>query len=101
MGGTRWARADAVPSCNGEAGEDQGGGGGLCTLAPRRALEQPAKIKGAEAVRASIASDGHGHEMVARVLERAAELGLLGWVRDDPDGQVRIHAEGAAGAPAQ
>jgi acylphosphatase len=28
------------------------------------------------------------------VLERARELGLLGWVRDD-DGVVRVHAEGA------
>jgi DNA ligase D-like protein (predicted 3'-phosphoesterase) len=38
---------------------------------------------------------------VDSVLARATELGLLGWVRDDPDGQVRIHAEGAAGAPGQ
>ena len=35
------------------------------------------------------------------VRAHADELGLLGWVRDDPDGRVRIHAEGAAGAPAQ
>ena len=39
--------------------------------------------------------------MIERVLARAGELNLLGWVRDDPDGQVRIHAEGAAGAPAE
>jgi DNA ligase D-like protein (predicted 3'-phosphoesterase) len=38
---------------------------------------------------------------VDTVLARAAELGLLGWVRDDPDGVVRIHAEGPAGAPAE
>jgi DNA ligase D-like protein (predicted 3'-phosphoesterase) len=31
------------------------------------------------------------------LLERARELGLLGWVRDD-DGAVRVHAEGAAEA---
>ena len=49
----------------------------------------------------SVPSDGRGPEIVDQVLERAAELGLLGWVRDDPDGVVRIHAEGAAGAPTQ
>ena len=46
-------------------------------------------------------SDGRGPEIVDQVLAHAAELGLRGWVRDDPDGVVRIHAEGAAGAPAQ
>jgi DNA ligase D-like protein (predicted 3'-phosphoesterase) len=55
----------------------------------------------AEAIRASLPSDGGGAELVDAVRARAGELGLLGWVRDDPDGQVRIHAEGAAGAPAQ
>jgi DNA ligase D-like protein (predicted 3'-phosphoesterase) len=45
-------------------------------------------------------ADGQDAARVERVLARAGELGLLGWVRDDPDGRVRIHAEGAAGAPA-
>jgi acylphosphatase len=33
-----------------------------------------------------------------RALDRARELGLLGWVRRDDDGLVRIHAEGAPDA---
>ncbi len=56
-----------------------------------------AQTKAAEAIRASLPADGEGSSQVERVLARAAELGLLGWVRDDPDGVVRIHAEGAAG----
>ena len=32
------------------------------------------------------------------VLARARDLGLLGWVRADEDGVVRVHAEGEAGA---
>ena len=59
------------------------------------------KTKAAEAIRASLPADGQGPSHVERVLARAAELGLLGWVRDDPDGRVRIHAEGPAGAPAE
>jgi hypothetical protein len=59
-----------------------------------------AQSKAAEAVRVSLPSDGRGPELVDAVLGRAAELGLLGWVRDDPDGLVRIHAEGSVGAPA-
>src|SRR4051794_10374735 len=33
-----------------------------------------------------------------RLRRRARELGLLGWVRADEDGAVRVHAEGAPGA---
>jgi DNA ligase D-like protein (predicted 3'-phosphoesterase) len=58
-----------------------------------------AQTKAAEAVRASVAGDGRGPEIVQTVLARADQLGVLGWVRDDPDGRVRIHAEGAVGAP--
>jgi DNA ligase D-like protein (predicted 3'-phosphoesterase) len=54
-----------------------------------------------EAIRATLAAEGQGPAYVERVLARAGELALLGWVRDDPDGRVRIHAEGAAGAPAE
>jgi DNA ligase D-like protein (predicted 3'-phosphoesterase) len=60
-----------------------------------------AQTKAAEAIRASLPADGQGASHVERVLTRAQELGLMGWVRDDPDGHVRIHAEGAAGAPAE
>jgi DNA ligase D-like protein (predicted 3'-phosphoesterase) len=64
-------------------------------------MAKPVKSKAAEAIRASLPADGQGASHVERVLARAAELGLLGWVRDDPDGRVRIHAEGATGAPAE
>jgi DNA ligase D-like protein (predicted 3'-phosphoesterase) len=60
-----------------------------------------AQTKGLEAIRASLPAAGQGPDHVERILAQAGELGLLGWVRDDPDGRVRIHAEGAAGAPAQ
>jgi DNA ligase D-like protein (predicted 3'-phosphoesterase) len=48
-----------------------------------------------------VPSQSHGDELVETVLARARELDLLGWVRDDPDGRVRIHAEGPDGAPGQ
>ncbi len=64
-------------------------------------MARPAKTKAAEAIRVSVAGGGRGGEIVEQVLELAGELGVLGWVRDDPDGRVRIHAEGATGAPAE
>jgi DNA ligase D-like protein (predicted 3'-phosphoesterase) len=64
-------------------------------------MARSTKTKAAEAIRASLPADGEGAAYVKRVLARAGELNLLGWVRDDPDGRVRIHAEGAAGAPAE
>jgi DNA ligase D-like protein (predicted 3'-phosphoesterase) len=60
-----------------------------------------AQTKAADAVRASLPSDGAGPEIVDAVLARAGQLGLSGWVRDDPDGVVRIHAEGPAGAASE
>lgn len=35
-----------------------------------------------------------------RIVATAGEVGLLGWVRRDPDGAVRVHAEGEASAVA-
>jgi DNA ligase D-like protein (predicted 3'-phosphoesterase) len=58
------------------------------------------RVKSQEAIRASVPADGRGGELVAAVLSSARELGVLGWVRNDPDGMVRIHAEGAPGAAA-
>ena len=82
----------------GALGEARPGGAGRDNV---DGVARSAKTKAAEAVRASVASDGRGPELVEQVLARAGELGLLGWVRNDPDCRVRIHAEGAAGAPAQ
>jgi DNA ligase D-like protein (predicted 3'-phosphoesterase) len=64
-------------------------------------VAKPAQTTAKEAIRASVSAEGEGAAQVERVLACAGELGLLGWVRDDPDGVVRIHAEGAAGAPAE
>src|SRR5437660_5639902 len=63
-------------------------------------MAKRAQIKSKEAIRASLPADGRGGELVDTVLARARELELLGWVRDDPDGVVRVHAEGQTGAPA-
>ena len=52
-----------------------------------------------EAIRASLPADGRGPGLVEKVLALARQLELLGWVRDDPDGRVRVHAEGAPGLP--
>ena len=62
-------------------------------------MAKRAQIKSKEAIRASLPADGRGGELVETVRARARELELLGWVRDDPDGVVRVHAEGQAGAP--
>ena len=64
-------------------------------------MAKPAQTTAKEAIRASLRAEGQGPELVETVLGRAGDLGLVGWVRDDPDGVVRIHAEGAAGAPAE
>jgi DNA ligase D-like protein (predicted 3'-phosphoesterase) len=55
--------------------------------------------KSKEAVRVSVPAFGDGAAVVQAVIAAAPDLELLGWVRDDPDGMVRIHAEGPAGAP--
>ncbi|MGZ4349070.1 MAG: DNA polymerase ligase N-terminal domain-containing protein [Solirubrobacteraceae bacterium] len=58
-------------------------------------------MKSQEAIRASLPAGGHGHQRVETVRARARDLELLGWVREDPDGRIRVHAEGPPGAPAQ
>ena len=37
----------------------------------------------------------------ASMRERAEQLGVTGWVRNEPDGSVRAHLEGDAGAVEQ
>ncbi|HYZ80047.1 MAG TPA: acylphosphatase, partial [Solirubrobacteraceae bacterium] len=58
------------------------------------------RTKAQEAIRAALPADGRGSELISNVVARAGGLDLLGWVREDPDGVVRIHAEGARGGPA-
>ena len=64
-------------------------------------MAKRAQTKSKEAIRVSLPYGGHGDELVASVMVLAGQFDLLGWVRDDPDGVVRVHAEGPAGAPAQ
>ena len=51
----------------------------------------------ASALRAEVRCAGASAGVRDAALERARELGLLGWVRDD-GGVVRVHAEGSAAA---
>ena len=48
------------------------------------------------ALRAEVRTTVPGTALCDAIAERARELGLLGWVRDDADGAVRVHAEGPA-----
>jgi DNA ligase D-like protein (predicted 3'-phosphoesterase) len=47
------------------------------------------------AVRVAVRGGVQGVGFRYVTVERAGELGLLGWVRNEDDGSVRIHAEGA------
>lgn len=51
--------------------------------------------EGEAAVRLTLHGDDVGGRCEATVA-RARELGVLGWVREDDDGAVRVHAEGPA-----
>jgi DNA ligase D-like protein (predicted 3'-phosphoesterase) len=51
-----------------------------------------------EAIRALVRGTVQGVGFREATVRRARELGLLGWVRNEPDGTVRVHAEGAADA---
>ena len=47
-----------------------------------------------QAIRASVHGRVHGVGFRDAAVRRARELGVLGWVRNEPDGTVRVHAEG-------
>ena len=53
------------------------------------------KPKAERAVRAEIGGTAEGSGVREATVRRAGELELLGWVRRDDDGMVRVHAEGA------
>ena len=52
------------------------------------------------ALRAVVGGEGEPEALRDALLERARELGLLGWVRADEEGTVGVHAEGEADAVA-
>ena len=51
-------------------------------------------------MRATVSGAVQGVSFRAETVRRAAELGLLGWVRNEDDGTVRVHAEGPPAAVA-
>jgi DNA ligase D-like protein (predicted 3'-phosphoesterase) len=53
-------------------------------------------VTGTKAIRALVTGDGdaHGARLFATTVEHAHELEVMGWVRSDEDGAVRLHAEG-------
>ena len=65
----------------------------LCDLGP--ALEPSANSRSIRAVLAGTVQ-GVGFRDAAR--RRADELGVMGWVRNEDDGTVAVHAEGPAAA---
>ncbi len=56
-----------------------------------------AKAKG-KGVRATVRGSVQGVGFRYTTVERAHELGVLGWVRNEDDGTVLVHAEGPAEA---
>ncbi len=52
----------------------------------------------AKAVRATVRGKVQGVFFRQTTVERARDLGVLGWVRNEADGSVVVHAEGAAAA---
>lgn len=52
------------------------------------------------AIRATVHGRVQGVGFREATVRRARELGVLGWVRNEPDGTVRVHAEGDAPAVA-
>ena len=58
-------------------------------------------IADSRAIRALVTGSVQGVGFRDAVRRRARELGLLGWVRNEADGTVALHAEGPAGAVAE
>ena len=53
------------------------------------------RAKAESAARAVVRGSVQGVGFRYAVVERASELGVLGWVRNEDDGSVRVHAEGS------
>lgn len=55
-------------------------------------------MSAAAAVRATVHGDGVDAALCEAIVQRARALGVMGWVRLDADGVIRVHAEGDAAA---
>ena len=55
-----------------------------------------ARATGLRAIRAVVRP--HGPDLREAIVRRVRELGVLGWVRDDDDATLQLHAEGAPDA---
>lgn len=49
-----------------------------------------------KAIRATVSGEVHGVGFRDATVRRAHETGVMGWVRNEADGTVRVHAEGGA-----
>jgi DNA ligase D-like protein (predicted 3'-phosphoesterase) len=69
-------------------------------MPPARKARAKAARKAADvrAIRAQLTVGASGGDPRERIRERARELGLKGWVRENDGAAVEVHAEGAAGA---
>ena len=56
---------------------------------------------GKRAIRVSVTGDVHGVGFRDATRQRALKLGVRGWVRNEDDGSVAVHAEGEPGAVEQ
>lgn len=57
-------------------------------------MRQAVAMARSEAIRATVRGRVQGVFFRQSTVERAHELGVLGWVRNEDDGSVRVHAEG-------
>ncbi|GAC1324868.1 MAG: hypothetical protein NVSMB25_22810 [Thermoleophilaceae bacterium] len=64
-------------------------------------MAEPARTSDSEAIRAVVRGEVQDVGFCAATVERARRAGVMGWVRIDDDGAVRVHAEGAVQAVAE
>jgi DNA ligase D-like protein (predicted 3'-phosphoesterase) len=55
-------------------------------------------VTASAALRATVSGQAEGVDLRQPTVQRARELGVMGWVRSSDDGAVRLHAEGASPA---
>ena len=67
---------------------------------PSKRSPSPGAAPKNAAIRASVAGRVQGVGFREAAVRRARELGVLGWVRNEADGTVSVHAEGGAAAVA-